>query len=165
MAKQKDLLDFYRPDADRESTKYTGELLNHITGEVYKPPSMTQQSFVAECDINNILAEYKTSGQIRHMSAKADQGTYQDLPGGIDFQEALNTVIAGENAFATLPSQVRARFGNDPAEFLMFMADPANQDEAIRMGLATDNRPPPETKPEATSTTKVDQVDQKTGDK
>jgi len=50
---------------------------------------------------------------------------------------------AGKTAFATLPSHVRRRFENDPQEFLAFMADPANQDEVIKMGLATDNRPPP----------------------
>jgi hypothetical protein len=31
---------------------------------------------------------------------------------------------------------VRARFNNSPQEFLEFFADPANSDEAIRLGLA-----------------------------
>lgn len=111
-------------------------------------PSRTHQSFVAECDINNILKEYALSGQIRHISARAEQGTYADLPDSVDFQEALNIVMEGREAFASLPSQVRNRFHNNPAEFLEFMADPANQDEAIKLGLATDSRPPPEPDPE-----------------
>lgn len=110
-------------------------------------PSRTHQSFVAECDINNILKEYALSGQIRHISAKAEQGAYVDLPDQIDFQESLNIVMQGQEAFASLPSQVRNRFHNNPAEFLEFMADPANQDEAIKLGLATDNRPPADDPP------------------
>lgn len=132
-------LGFYRP---HKRVQFTGELVNPVTGEVTRPPSMTKQSFVEECDINNILREYSASGQLRHISARAEQGMYADLPDQADFQTALNIVLEGQTAFASLPSKVRNRFNNDPAQFLEFMADPANQDEAIRLGLATDNRPP-----------------------
>lgn len=125
---------FYRP---HDRVLATGELVNHRTGEVFTPPSMTKQSHVAECDINNILKQYKLTGIVRHISAKAEQGTYADLPDNIDFQESLNVVKRSEAAFATLPAAVRSRFNNDPAQFLEFMADPANQDEAIKLGLAT----------------------------
>ena len=30
--------------------------------------SMTQQQFQAECDVNNILAKYKKTGQISHLA-------------------------------------------------------------------------------------------------
>ena len=96
---------------------------------------MTKQSFVQECDINNILKEYKVTGQIRHMSAKAAAGAYQDLPEPMDFQEALHTMQSASSAFDTLPSQVRRRFGNDPGQFLAFMADSANLEEARSLGL------------------------------
>jgi len=125
---------WYQPH-DR-SSDYTGELVNHKTGEVYRPPSMTKQSFVAECDIKNILKNYQMTGQIAHMSANAAQGAYRDLPEPTDYQEALNTVIRGEAAFASLPSGIRSRFENDPEKFLIFCADPANQDEMIKLGLA-----------------------------
>lgn len=137
---------FHRPH-DRKATAYTGELVDPKTGEVFKPPSRTKQSFVAECDINNILKQYRASGMLRHISAKAEKGVYTDLPDNIDFQESMNTVLQAEAAFASLPSSTRSRFHNDPAEFLEFMANPANQDEAIKMGLAKDTRPPPEEPP------------------
>ena len=133
------ILDFYRPHV-RSATWYTGELTNYATGEVFIPPRRVKQEFVAECDINNILKQYKLTGQIRHINEKAAQGAYEDLPDPIDFQDALNIVLAGETSFATLPAHVRDRFGNDPAQFLEFLADPANQDEAIKLGLATDTR-------------------------
>lgn len=141
------LYGFYRP---HRRVQATGELVNHKTGEVYTPPSMTKQSFLKECDINNILKEYRVTGQIRHMSANAAAGAYQDLPEPMDFQESIHTMQAADAAFSSLPSAVRKRFGNDPGEFLAFMADPANQDELIKMGLAKDTRPPaPPAPPEA----------------
>lgn len=139
------LYSFYRPHS-RAATWVTGDLVNHVTGEVYKPVARTKQSFVAECDINNILKQYRLTGQIRHISSKAAQGSYDDLPAAIDFQDAMNMVIAAEQSFATLPSKVRDRFGNDPSNFLAFMADPSNQDEIIKLGLAT-RRPGPAQEP------------------
>lgn len=143
---------FYRPHA---RVKYTGELVNHKTGECYIPPSRTKQQFVSQCDINNIVKQFAKTGQFTHLSANLAKGTYADLPDPIEFQDSMNTVIQAEAAFASLPSKVRSRFGNDPSEFLLFMQDPSNQDETIKMGLATDNRPPPEPPkpaPEAAST-------------
>lgn len=103
-------------------------------------PSMTKQEFVADCDIHNILAEFKVTGQIKHLAANAAAGVYADLTNLPDYQEALNTVAIGQAAFDSLPSKLRARFENDPAKFLAFMEDPANQDEIIKLGLAVDNR-------------------------
>jgi len=141
MAKQRS---FHRP---HKRVQYTGQLVNHITGELFTPPRRVKQAHVPECDINNILKQYSATGQIRHMSAKAAMGAYVDLPDGLDFQEAVNIVLEGEKAFSTLPSKVRDRFGNDPTAFLAFMADGSNQDEAIKLGLATKRVPPPAPSP------------------
>lgn len=132
---------FYRP---HKRVQYTGQLVNHKTGEVFTPPGRTKQSFVDQCDINNIVRQFTKTGQFSHLSANLAKGTYSDLPDPIEFQDSMNLVIEAENAFNSLTAKVRSRFGNDPAEFLAFMSDPANQDEAIKMGLATDKRPPPE---------------------
>lgn len=129
---------FYRP---HERVVFTNALVNTQTGEVYYPPSRTKQQFKDECDINNIIKSFKVTRQISHMRANMEQGAYMDLPDPLDFQESLNVVLAAEASFATLPAKVRERFGNDPQGFLAFMADPANQDEIIKMGLGTDNRP------------------------
>jgi phage internal scaffolding protein len=125
------------------AVNWTGEVLDVKTGELVKEPSMTKQSFVEECDINNIIKSYSVTGVIQHINEKAAQGSYIDLPDPIDYQESLNIVIQAEQSFATLPSSVRNRFENDPEQFLAFMADPANQDEIIKMGLGRDTRPPP----------------------
>lgn len=128
---------FYRPHA---RVLYTGVLTDLNTGEVTTPQSRTKQEFVEQCDINNILKQFKQTGMVSHMSAKAAQGAYTDLPDPIEFQDSLNIVLQAETAFDSLPSKVRSRFHNNPEEFLAFMADPENQDEAIKLGLATDTR-------------------------
>lgn len=137
---------FYRP---HKRVTFSNLELDKKTGELVEIPSLTKQSFVAECDINNIIKQYSATGQVRHISAQAAQGRYMDLPDDIDFQNSLEIVRQAGEAFASLPSGVRTRFSNDPAEFLDFMSNPANQEEIIKMGFATDNRPPkaPETPP------------------
>lgn len=138
---------WYLPGDRRDD--FRNEKVHPITGEVTTPPSMTKQEFVSESDINNIIREYSITGQINHIAAKAAQGAYLDLPPPTDFQESLNLVMRAEEAFATLPSQVRNRFENDPAQFLAFCEDPANKDELVKMGLAKASPPPPPAPPPA----------------
>lgn len=136
---------FYRPHPRVEER---GEVVHPITGEVTRPPSMAKQAHKDECDINNILKQYKLTGIVRHISAKAAQGTYQDLPDPIEFQEALHMVMRAEESFETLPSTVRARFNNDPTAFLEFTTNPANAAELVELGLASvPPAPPPEPEP------------------
>lgn len=110
------------------------------TGEILL--SMTKQSEMEACDIHNILKQYSPAGLQQLIAESQAKGVYTDLPDDVDYQTALNTVLEGERAFATLPSHVRDRFHNNPAEFLEFMADSNNQDEAIKLGLANDLRKP-----------------------
>lgn len=130
---------FYRP---HKRVQYTGELVNPHTGEVTVPPSMTKQEFVRECDINNVIKQYKTHGMLNHVNAKAAQGAYTDLPDSVDFQESLHTIMVAENAFMTLPAKIRDRFGQDPAEFLAFLGNPENADEARKLGILKPEEPP-----------------------
>lgn len=135
------LRSFYRPHD--HSTGYTGLLTDPHTGEVTKPKSRVKQEFREECDINNIIKQYKLTGQIQHINAQAKQGSYEDLPDPIDYQESLNAVAQATASFATLPSKVRERFGNNPQSFLHFMNDPKNTEEMISLGLAKRLPTPP----------------------
>jgi len=131
----------------RRRVVYTGEILDPKTGELVLLPSMTKQSFVKECDLNNIMKQFNPREQREIMSQQAQGGAYTDLPDPSDYQESIHVLQAASEAFAGLPALVRRRFDNDPAEFLEFLQDPANQDEAIKMGLAVDTRPPPDPTP------------------
>ncbi|WNK12837.1 MAG: internal scaffolding protein [Microvirus sp.] len=138
------LRSFYRP---HKPVDFDGLLLNHLTGEYFKPPTRTKQSHIAECDINTIMKQYSRTGQIAHISSRAAQGAYADLPDDSDFQTAMNVVLEGKAAFATLPAKTRDRFGHDPAQFLAFMADPDNVEEARKMGLLKPRAAPPAAAP------------------
>src|SRR5260370_17801263 len=70
-------------------------------------------------------------------------GRYQDLPDAIDYQMSIETTRLAQQAFESLPAKIRPRFDNDPAHFLEFFNAPKNQEEAIKLGLASDLRPPP----------------------
>lgn len=121
---------------------WDGYVTDPLTGETKKEPSMTKQAHKDECDINNIVKRFMQTGVIDHLKTAEQAGVFADLPDPFSYQDALNLTIAAQRSFDTLPSDIRARFGNDPAQFLAFTGDPANQAELITMGLATDNRPP-----------------------
>lgn len=112
-----------------------GSRIDPTTGEVIRLPSRTKQEFVKQCDINNIIKEFSITGQWNHVSAKAAQGAFLDLPDAYDFQSSMNTVIHAQQAFMSLPAAVRDRFHNEPGEFLAFVSDPANADELVKLGI------------------------------
>ena len=101
-------------------------------------PSLTQQHFKDECDINNIMRRYRETGLFPDpLSAKP---LFGDFSSCFDFMEAQNTVARANEAFAALPSEIRKRFANDPAQLLAFMEDERNMDEAVKLGLV--EKPP-----------------------
>lgn len=107
-------------------------------------PSMCQQSFKDECDINRIMARYLETGSVEHVNQR--EARYQDVTGW-DYQEALNIVAAGNSTFAGLPASVRDRFENDPKKLLDFVHDPANVEECIRLGFLDPERLPEALRP------------------
>lgn len=100
---------------------------------VCKDPSLTQQQFAAESDINTIVDTFMKTG---HLPDPVSMPQYLDYEGIFDFQSAMNVVRAADENFMRMDAKVRSRFHNSPQEFLDFFADPANFDEAIRLGLA-----------------------------
>lgn len=108
--------------------------------------TMAKQSFQAECDINTIMSKYQKTGLIEHV--QKFQGSYGDFTSVADYQLSLNQVLAAQEAFDALPSTVRARFQNNPGAMLAFLEDPANRDEAVKLGLV---EPAPSPPPEAPS--------------
>lgn len=73
------------------------------------------QSERQSSDINNIVARAIKSKQLPVLMNRQHQA---GLPDDISYQEALNKVVAADQAFMRLPSSVRAEFGNDPRQLL-----------------------------------------------
>ena len=47
----------------------------------------------------------------------------------------MNAVREASEGFMELPAKLRAQFDNDPQLFLEFVADDANRDKAVELGL------------------------------
>ena len=112
----------YTNPADRLSLSFEGT------------PEITQQNFKNETDVNTILRRYDKTGLITHVNNAAAQ--YGDFTAVNEYKENLNAVIAAQDAFDQLPSDIRKRFGNDPGEFFEFATNPTNQEDLVKLGLA-----------------------------
>lgn len=95
-------------------------------------PSMTEQSHAEECDINTIVRRFGITGQV---PVGVRQPEYGDFINAVDFQTAMNAIVAARESFDAMPALVRDRFHNDPHEFVVFVNDSRNREEATRLGL------------------------------
>ena len=120
------------------------------TGLACEDVSLTHQSFKDECDINNIVRQFGVTGQVTVPEGR--EPTYGDFTGTNDYREALDIIREAENAFMELPSAIRERFKNDPAEFVEFIHDESNRSEAEQLGLVAP-REQPSTSPTETTVT------------
>lgn len=99
----------------------------------FSTPSLTHQSFKDECDIGNIMKRYLRTGVLTHLTSL--QARYGDLSNLPDYHTALNTVIQAQDSFDALPAVIRARFFNDPGQFMDFVSNPENRDEMVKLGM------------------------------
>jgi len=116
----------------RTPYNYDRNAATNESGVACEEPSLAQQHFKDECDINNILRQFNITGLLPESPLSP---RYGDFTGINDYQSALNAVIAAEDGFMTLPAGIRAQFGNDPEQLINFLDNPENKDEAIRLGL------------------------------
>lgn len=103
-----------------------------------KPVYFTEQHHKDTCDVNKIITKYDKTGLIIH--ANTMEAQYGDMT-GMDYKEALDKVMEIRNDFNLMPSKIRKRFNNNPEEYLRFMENPANRDEAIKLGLVLPGTP------------------------
>lgn len=119
-------------------SKYKGK--KKVTLEC-KDVSLADSSQQSATDINNIMRKYKKTGVITHITNAIPQ--FGDVSQIGDYQSCLERVKNAEQLFSELPARTRERFRNDPAQFLSFMDNEDNFEEAIKLGLAI---PKPEPK-------------------
>jgi phage internal scaffolding protein len=117
----------------RTPYNYDMSKVSDETGLSCDDPSLTQQQFAEESDINNIVDRFMKTG---HIPNAASMPQYADYEGVFDFQTAMNVVRQADENFMRMDAKVRARFHNSPQEFLEFFANPDNAQEAVRLGLA-----------------------------
>lgn len=110
----------------------------------------TIQSAKKETDINYLIARYKKTGQVPpHIRT---DGVYGDFTKIADYQTAMNRVIAAQENFMLLPSELRREFDNNPQKLLEFMEKPSNRKRAQELGLVEKPKEPVNDVPEKPAT-------------
>jgi len=116
-----------------QSSQTRGGYTEKTPVQIFFPENgRTKQSFKDECDVNRIMARYQATGQLPDLNEVAPQ--YLDVT-GLEFQAHQQFIAGAKTLFHELPSKVRARFANDPGEFLDFCSQEKNRPEMAEMGL------------------------------
>ena len=119
----------------RSMFNYDVDQASFESGLKCEDPTLAQQQFKDDCDINTILERFSVTGQL---PVTPLQPRFGDFSGIKDYQTALNAVIEAQASFDQLPARVRERFANDPAAFVDFCLDESNRDEMKALGLLVD---------------------------
>lgn len=112
----------------------------------FTKPSLTRQEFKQECDLALTLKRFGRTPEgkraLQNASGFAEGAQFRDVSVIPDFRAARDAINAANASFMALPPIVRRRFGNDAAEFLDFIQNPANQEEARALGLCNLQKAP-----------------------
>ena len=107
--------------------------------------AVQDESIVNQCDINKLCDNYIRTGEyypgILARKLRRPMFGYFN-PAQQTLENVLSIQRRSLESFDMLPSEIRERFNNDPRKFFDFVTDVNNQDEIIKMGLATDTRAP-----------------------
>lgn len=96
-------------------------------------PTLTQQSFADEVDINTIVKRFGLTGEL---PTNVRMPEYGDFTQAMDYHTAMNAIRLADESFYAMPADVRSRFDNNPGKFVDFCNDPKNYQAAVDMGLA-----------------------------
>lgn len=118
----------------RSPHNYDMDAVSKETGLACDDPSLAVQSAAEDADINTIVRRFGLTGELPTDLKMPQSGDYAGVG---DFHSAMSIVRRAEEEFMKVPAEIRARFGHDPQVFADFFNDPANQEESIRLGLAT----------------------------
>lgn len=104
-------------------------------------PSRTKQSFADAVNINDLVRRHDKGQLIDHINENPPK--YGDFINAPDYHTALNLINDAQEAFMSVPADIRSRFANDPAAFLEFVQNEENLPEMREMGLALAQPPMP----------------------
>lgn len=101
-------------------------------------PSLAQQSFKDECDLNVLMERF---GQGYQVPPGVVAPSFGDFTGATNYHDMMNVIAVANEAFDLLPAAVRERFVNDPGQFVAFCSDEANRAELDKLGLLEPRAP------------------------
>lgn len=98
-----------------------------------KDQSLAVQAQKDEADINTIVRNFGVTGKLPD---NVRVPTYGDFDLVSDYRSAIEVAREAEKSFMAMDAKVRARFENDPQQFLEFCENPSNLEEMRKLGLA-----------------------------
>ena len=116
----------------RSLYNYDRDAASSESGLACDDPTLAQQQFRDEADINTILERFGRTGELIVPVNVPQFGDYTEVT---DYHSAMNMVLEAQSAFDALPARIRKEFDNDPGRFVDFVMDESNRDKAIEMGL------------------------------
>jgi len=118
-------------------------------GAIICEDGLTEQSHKDSCDINKVMANYAKTGLVPVHADQVPQ--HGDFSCVVDYQDALNLVIAAQESFDSLPAVIRKEFDHDPGLFLSALDDPTARERLVNLGVFVERGassgasvPPPE---------------------
>lgn len=117
----------------RSGYNYDRDLVSLATALVCPEPTLTQQQFAEDADINTIVRRFGITGRLPE---NVRVPTYGDFTYTGDYREALHAIQLADDSFMAMPAEVRATFQNDPALFVDFCSNPDNLPRMRELGLA-----------------------------
>lgn len=113
---------------------YSRYKVPEVSGIVFDDPTLAQQQFKDEVNINTIIARAMQTGDMSAFTPN-DRAQFIDASVYDDYQSALDTLQTVEEDFYSLPADLRKEFDNDADKYVEFMSDDANHAKAVELGL------------------------------
>lgn len=104
-----------------------------------KHPSLTEQEHRDSVNIQQILKRHRVTGTVTHVARQP--GVFMNLINAPDYYEAQMAIANANSIFEEIPSDIRARFDNDPGKLLEFVQNEENREEMQEMGFNTEHLP------------------------
>lgn len=104
-------------------------------------PSKVQQHHKDAADVTQIVSRHMKLPLAQRSQGIAPHGNRQPIFGdfsGYDYHAMMNITTQIDQIFMRLPGRVRTKFRNRPELVIAFINDPANEKEALKMGLIHD---------------------------
>lgn len=115
-------------------------------GITFVEPSLTQQQFADDTDINVLVDRYEDTGffydplSVINGKSASSSPTFGDFSefDSADYMRSQNVLVKARESFENLPVEIRERFNYNPLNLLEFISDKANYEEALKLGLVNE---------------------------
>lgn len=124
-----------KPTKAVQQTMLRGRFSRQVHAAENRPEgakSMAQKQFAHDADVNNLWKRFK--GPPPQSPTATRVPSFRDFTNVPTFLDQMNAMAKVRQDYEALPAKVRKRF-HSPLEIIMFLQDPNNEAEAIKLGF------------------------------